>query len=78
MDRNYMMFIIAYDFGYAFDNEEIYKGEPFACDEAFEIAEKIVNKYIEETPVKDICYQHFYDYVENLMYSALKNYKKAN
>lgn len=65
MDKSYMKFIIAYDFGYRFDAMEL------ACDEAFDLAEAIVNNYIRDTLVEDIHYQSLHDYCEDLNFDLL-------
>ena len=41
MDKNYIKFILAYDYGKVFESMEL------ACDEAFELAEEIANRYFE-------------------------------
>ena len=41
MDKDYVKFILAYDFGDVFESMEL------ACDEAFELAEEIVNRFFQ-------------------------------
>lgn len=65
MDKSYMKFIIAYDFGHRFDAMEL------ACDEAFELAEQIANFYIRDTLVEDRDYQTLYDYCEDLDFKLI-------
>lgn len=43
MDKSYIKFIIAYDYG------RIFEAIDLACDEAFELAEEIANRYIKHT-----------------------------
>lgn len=43
MDKNYIKFVIAYDFGSIFDRMEL------ACDEAYDLAEEITNMFIQYT-----------------------------
>lgn len=52
MDKNYIKFIIAYDYG------RIFEGMELACDEAFELAEEIANRYIKYTEEEEID-QHY-------------------
>ena len=40
MDKEYIKFILAYDFGWVFETMEL------ACDEAFELAEEIASRYL--------------------------------
>lgn len=52
-DKNYIKFIIAYDFCRTFESMEL------ACDEAFELAEEIANRYIQYTTENNI--DQYYD-----------------
>lgn len=40
MTKEYIKFILAYDYGYVFESMEL------ACDEAFDLAEEIANKFL--------------------------------
>ena len=67
MDRSYIKFIIAYDFGYIFDEMEL------ACDEAFDLAEEIAcrySKYVTENEEEEY-YQSLYDYCENISFNEI-------
>ena len=41
MDKNYIKFILAYDFG------DVFEGMELACDEAFDLAEEIADRFLE-------------------------------
>lgn len=60
MDRNYMKFIIAYDFGDVLDNMLL------ACDEAYELAEHIVDMYENEVVEEEQHYDSLYWFVKEL------------
>ena len=55
MDEKYMYLIIGYDFGDRFSENDL------ACDEAYEIAKKIIGLYKEATGFFDYC--SFYNFV---------------
>ena len=40
MEKDYIKFILAYDFG------DVFEGMELACDEAFDLAEEIANRYL--------------------------------
>ena len=60
MDRNYMKFIIAYDFGDVLDNMLL------ACDEAYELVEHIVDMYENEVVEEEQHYDSLYWFVKEL------------
>lgn len=69
MDNNYIKFIIAYDFGYVFDQMEL------ACDEAYELAEEIAKRYVkyaEENKIEQ-CYESLYEYCKSISFNMLWN-----
>ena len=67
MDKNYIKFIIAYDFGWIFENMDL------ACDEAYELAEEIVKRYIKYTEENGIeqYYDTLYEYCEKIPFSEV-------
>ena len=60
MDRNYMKFIIAYDFGDVLDNMLL------ACDEAYELAEYIIDMFEDKTTEEERYYEYLYEFVSEL------------
>lgn len=67
MDKNYIKFVIAYDFGYVFDSMNL------ACDEAYELSEEITNKYIKYTEENKIeqYYDTLYEYCEGISFNEV-------
>ena len=67
MDRNYIKFIIAYDFCKTLEDMEL------ACDEAFELAEEIANRYIKYTEENGIdqYYDTLYGYCEEISFKDI-------
>ena len=58
MDRSYVKFIIAYDYGWIFDTMHL------ACDEAFDLTEEVAcrySKYVAENNEEEH-YQSLHDY----------------
>ncbi|MBQ3543470.1 MAG: hypothetical protein IJA34_00535 [Lachnospiraceae bacterium] len=78
MDKNYVEFIIAYDFGHVFSTMAL------ACDEAYELAQEIYlmyKKYLEETNGED-CYETLHSFCSELDFNFVKarierKYKEA-
>lgn len=68
MDRNYMKFIIAYDFGRVFDKMSL------ACDEAFELAEEIIERYIAMITEygKEECYETLHDFCSGISFEEIR------
>lgn len=64
MDRNYIKFIIAYDYCRELESMEL------ACDEAYELAEEIANRYIKYTEENeiDIYYDSLQEYCEEISF----------
>lgn len=61
MDEKYMYLIIGYDFAKKFKEYNL------ACDEAYEIAEKIITLYKEATKFSQVdtdYYCHFFNFVK--------------
>lgn len=69
MDKNYIQFVIAYDFGSIFDRMEL------ACDEAYDLAEEITNRYIKYTEELGIeqYYETLYEYCESIFFEEVWN-----
>lgn len=65
MDKNYIKFIIAYDF--AKDFEEI----DLACDEAYELAEEIATRYLDCVDEEDRCYETLHDFCEQISFERV-------
>ena len=64
MDKSYIKFIIASDFGWIFEDMNL------ACDEAFELAEEIAcrySKYVTKNN-KEEHYQSLHDYCETFSF----------
>lgn len=72
MDRNYIKFIIAYDFCKRLEEMEL------ACDEAFDLVDEIANRYIKYTEENEIeqHYETLYDYCEKISFD--KVWKQMN
>lgn len=67
MNKDYIRFVIIYDFGYVFDIMEL------ACDEAYELAEEITNRYIRYTEENGIeqYYDTLYKYCEEISFNEI-------
>lgn len=67
MDRNYMKFIIAYDFGRILDKMSL------ACDEAFELAEEIVERYTEALAEdgEEECYETLHGFCNDISFNEI-------
>lgn len=67
MDKNYIKFIIAYDFCKRLEEMEL------ACDEAFDLADEIANRYIKYTEENEIeqYYETLYEYCEDLSFDEV-------
>ena len=67
MDKNYIKFVIAYDFGNTFESMDL------ACDEAYELAEEIASTYIQYTEENEI--EQYYDtlneYCNNISFDEI-------
>jgi hypothetical protein len=66
-DKNYIKFIIAYDFCKELERMEL------ACDEAFDLAEEIANRYIKYTEENGIdqYYESLYEYCEEISFDEV-------
>ncbi len=66
-DKNYIKFIIAYDFCGKLEEMEL------ACDEAFELADEITNRYIKYTEENNIdqYYDSLYEYCANISFDEV-------
>ena len=64
MDKNYIKFIIAYDYCKILESMEL------ACDEAYELAEEIANRYIAYTKANNIdqYYESLIDYCDSISF----------
>ena len=67
MDKNYIKFIIAYDFGKRLEEMDL------ACDEAFDLADEIADLYIKHTEENGIdqYYETLYEYCEELSFDEV-------
>jgi hypothetical protein len=67
MDKDYIKFIIAYDFCKRLEEIDL------ACDEAFDLAEEIANRYIKYTEENGIdqSYDSLYEYCEELSFKEV-------
>lgn len=67
MDKNYIKFIIAYDFCKELERMEL------ACDEAFELAEEIANRYIKYAEDNGIeqYYETLYEYCDGISFDEV-------
>ena len=67
MDRNYIKFIIAYDYCRALEAMDL------ACDEAFELAEEITNGYIKYTEENGIdqYYETLIEYCNDINFNEV-------
>ena len=65
MDKNYIKFIIAYDYGSRLDEMEL------ACDEAFDLANEIADRYIRHTKANNIdqWYGSLQEFCEDLSFA---------
>lgn len=73
MDRSYVKFIIAYNYGWIFDTMHL------ACDEAFDLAEEVAcrySKYAAENKEEEH-YQSLYDYCETISFNQVWEEMKA-
>lgn len=73
-NRNYMKFIIAYDFGWIFNKMSL------ACDEAFELAEEIIKRYtrtIAEEEEEE-CYETLNSFCNDISFSEIWEQMKNN
>ena len=64
MDKNYIKFMIAYDYCRTLEDMDL------ACDEAYELAEEIANRYIQHTEENDIerYYDTYIEYCDNISF----------
>lgn len=64
MDKNYIKFIIAYDYCAELESMDL------ACDEAYDLAEEIANRYIQYTEENniDIYYDSLNEYCNNISF----------
>lgn len=67
MNKDYIKFIIAYDYGKIFEDMDL------ACDEAFELAEEIVKRYTKYTEENGIeqYYETLCEYCNNISFSNI-------
>lgn len=67
MDKDYIRFIIAYDFCKELERMEL------ACDEAFDLAEEIASRYIKYTEENGIdqYYESLYEYCEEISFDEV-------
>ena len=67
MDKNYIKFIIAYDFCKELEAMEL------ACDEAFDLAEEIANRYIKHAEENGIdqYYETLYEFCEEISFNEV-------
>lgn len=67
MDKNYIKFIIAYDFCKELERMEL------ACDEAFDLAEEIANRYIKYAEDNGIeqHYETLYEYCDGISFDEV-------
>lgn len=67
MDKNYIKFIIAYDYCTELESMDL------ACDEAYELAEEIANRYIQYTKENDIdiYYDSLNEYCNDISFSEI-------
>ena len=67
MDKSYIKFIIAYDFCARLEEMEL------ACDEAFDLAEEIANRYLKYTEENGIdqYYDSLYEFCEDTSFSEV-------
>lgn len=70
MDKNYIKFIIAYDYADKLEELEL------ACDEAYELAEKIADEYDEYTRENNI--EQYYETLQEFCIDWFQNYSKQN
>lgn len=73
--KDYIKFVIAYDKGYLFS------GMGLACDEAFELAGELTERYISYLTEMDIddCYESLSDFLENTDFNNVwVNFKEDN
>lgn len=67
MDKNYIKFIISYDFGYIFSKMQL------ACDEAFELAEEITERYVNATAEEngEECYETLHSFCNDISFHEI-------
>lgn len=67
MDKDYIKFIIAYDFCARLEEMEL------ACDEAFDLAEEIANRYFKYTEENGIdqYYDSLYEFCEDTSFDEV-------
>ena len=70
MDKSYIKFIIAYDYADKLEKLEL------ACDEAYELAEKIADEYDEYTRENNI--EQYYETLQEFCIDWFQNYSKQN
>ena len=69
MTKEYIKFVIAYDWGYVFESMEL------ACDEAFNLAEEIANRYFEWLKENDDMaypeYELLYEFCDSISFEEV-------
>lgn len=76
MDKDYIKFILAYDFG------EIFERMKLSCDEAYELADEIADRYHEWLKENDDMEYHEYEllqyYCSNISFYAIWQEMREN
>jgi hypothetical protein len=74
MDKNYIKFIIAYDYCKILESMEL------ACDEAFDLAEEIANRYVKYTKENNIdqYYESLIEYCEEISFNEVWEEMRKN
>lgn len=67
MEKEYIKFVICYDFGIFLNSLDL------ACDEAYTLADKIADKYIEFAKEQNLCmcYDELYSFCEGISFSDI-------
>lgn len=65
MDKNYIKFIIAYDFAERLGSMDL------ACDEAYGLAEEIATRYLDCVNEEDRCYETLHDFCEQTSFKLI-------
>lgn len=74
MDKNYIKFVIAYDYGWVFEQMDL------ACGEAYALADEIANRIIAYKAMEGdaVYYDDLIIYCDNISFNEIWNEMKEN